>query len=61
LFRVSPYDIVGVVIEIRYLTGPDVVADYTVQEWRNGGKVEVKKVYEIFLPRDVYAAREAYR
>jgi len=32
-----------------------------VQEWKGIGKVEVHKVYEIFLPRDVYAAREAYR
>lgn len=38
------------------------MADYTVQGWRREpGKVEVKKVYEIFLPRNVYAAREAYR
>lgn len=37
------------------------MADHMVQEWRGDGKVEVKKVYEIFLPRDVYAAREAYR
>ena len=32
-----------------------------VQEWKGAGKVEVHKVYEIFLPRDVYAARERYR
>lgn len=37
------------------------MADYMVQEWMGNEKVEVKKVYEIFLPRDVYAAREAYR
>ena len=34
---------------------------HVVQEWKGVGKVEVHKAYEIFLPRDVYAGREAYR
>ncbi|KAF9648846.1 hypothetical protein BDM02DRAFT_3143647 [Thelephora ganbajun] len=32
-----------------------------VQGWKGVGVVEVHKVYEIFLPKDVYAAREVYR
>ena len=39
----------------------DTVVANVVQEWKGVGRVEVHKVYEIFLPRDVYAAREAYR
>jgi hypothetical protein len=45
----------------RYLNSWVAVADHMVQEWKGVGKVEVSKAYEIFLPREVYSRREAYR
>lgn len=37
------------------------VAEHVTKNWRGVGKVEVHKVFEIFLPKDVYDARDAYR
>ena len=52
---------VGVVIGTGYLSAWVVVVANVVQEWKGVGTVEVHKVYEIFLPKDAYAVREAYR
>lgn len=52
----------GVVVDVaNKLNSLIVVVAGVVQEWKGIGKVEVHRAYEIFLPRDVYAAREAYR
>lgn len=61
MFRVSPDVIVCAAIGMEYLIDRVAVAAHVVQEWKGVGKVEVHKVYEIFLPRDVYTTREAYR
>jgi len=37
------------------------MAARVVREWKGVGKVQVHKVYEIFLPKDNYATRVAYR
>lgn len=57
----SPDAVVGVILETDYLNGRVTVADHMVKEWKGTGKVGVHKVYEIFLPRQAYDAREAYR
>jgi len=44
-----------------YLNSWATVVEGAVQGWKGIGRVEVHKVYEIFLPGDVYAAQRAYR
>ena len=50
-----------VVPRIMYLNGRVTVTEHVTKNWRGIGKVEVHKVFEIFLPKDVYDARDAYR
>ena len=57
----SPDVIADIALETGCLNSPVIVVAGVLQEWKGVGQVEVHKAYEIFLPRDVYETREAYR
>ena len=61
MFHVSPDVVVDVALETGCLSGWITVVAGVVQEWKGVGQVEVHKAYEIYLPKDVYETREAYR
>lgn len=57
----SPDVVASFTLETGCLNSPVAVVAGVMQEWKGVGQVEVHKAYEIFLPKDVYETREAYR